>query len=358
MISESVRERIGNSIFLEQLGAGKRIDNLHYSVSRAWIEGGAQNYIFVDAPEDGWLADIQLDELQKLVDRLDQHAREALGFGLRDRGPDRKAGVTENGATAAQAPRLPVRKAYLLKRYREEIPPDSIFYGKRRALLALPEEFAQNPAFLDDVRIALPHVFRFTKEEPSSVSVRREMQGTKDQLAQAIRAHALGAIDELRQAYLQIAEEFLTISAEFGGGYSAEQAAKERGNFFESWTEIHWLLSDLRELIIIAAESGNTDILSSIAFLPFGIAMRAVQARDHYLFQQFYQFAPFLYVLALDKVEGSGIREWMTEKSWRWPKEIADFYIVRDVESRTARSANLSRCATSRFIVSACSKIC
>jgi len=160
------------------------------------------------------------------------------------------------------------------------------------------------------------------------------MQGTKDQLAQAIRDHALGEIDELRQTYLQIAEEFLTLLVELGGGYTAEQAQKERGNYFESWTEIRWLFSDLRELIIIAADAGNTDVLGKIAFLPFAISMRAVQACDHFVFQQFYQFATFLYLFAVEKEEGSPVRTWMVEKSWRWPKEIADFYIGHELDAK------------------------
>jgi hypothetical protein len=333
MMFDSVRERIGTSVLLEQLGTGKRIDSLHYMVSRVWIEDDAQSYLFIDALEDGWLADIQLEELQKLGDRLDRYARETLGFALREGGPNMQVGTAGLGTAPSPPPPLPVRKAYLLKRYREEIPPESIFYGKRRSLFALPKAFARNPALLADIRATISHIFRFTKEEPSSIAIRREMQGTKDQLAQAIRDHALGAIEELRQTYLQIAEEFLTLLVELGGGYTAEQAEKERGNYFESWTEIRWLLTDLRELIIIAADGGNADVFSQIAFLPFAIAMRAVQARDHFLFQQFYQFASFLYVLAREKGEGSSIRDWMTERSWRWPKEIADFYIARELDA-------------------------
>jgi hypothetical protein len=343
MIFDSVRERVGNTVLLEQLGAGKRIDTLHYMISRVWIEDEPQSYLFIDAPKDGWIGDIQLEELRKLGDRLDRHAREALGFALRESGPDVQAGMPSGGAARSTVAPLKVKKAYLLKRYREEIPPDSIFYGKSRSLFALPEAFAQSPAVLADVRAAIPHIFRFTKEEPSSAAIRREMQGTKDQLAQAIRDHALGEIDELRQAYLQIAEEFLSLLVELGGGYSAEQAQKERGNYFESWTEIRWLLSDLRELIIIAVGAGNTDVLDKIAFLPFAIAMRAVQARDHFVFQQFFQFASLLYILAIEKDEGSPVRGWMVERSWRWPKEIADFYIGHELDAKASAPKDLEQ---------------
>ena len=266
-----------------------------------------------------------------------------MGFSLRDSGPNVRAGTISPDVAASPATRLPKREAFLLKRYREEVPADTVFYAKRRSLIALPEAFAENPPFLADIRAAIPHIFRFAREEPSSVAIRREMQGTKDQLAQAIRDRALGAIDDLRQTYLQIAEEFLTQLVELGGGYSAEQARRERGDYFNSWTEIRWLVSDLRELIGIAVDVGNTDVISPIAFLPFAIAMRAIQARDHLLFQQFYQFAIFLYVTGNEHERTAQTRAWMTEKSWRWPKEISDFYVLRELESESATLGELDQ---------------
>ena len=341
MIFESVRERIGRSILLEHLGPGHPIDTLHYVSSRVWIEDG--DYSFIDASDDGWINDIQLSELKELGDRLDRYARENFGFALRESGPDIQPATS--GANPPISPRGPlkVKKAFLLKRYREEIPPDSIFYGKNRSILAVPEEFAQSPEVLADIDATISHIFRFTKEEPSSVAIRREMQGTKDQLAQAIRDHALGAIDELRQTYLKIAEEFLKQLVELGGGYSAEQARRERGNYFESWTEIRWIQSDLRELIIIAVDAGNTDVLGQIAFLPFAISARAVKAHDHFLFQQFYQFALFLYGLANERDRNSSVRDWLIERSWRWPKEIAEFYIDHDLNARKTSPEELEQ---------------
>jgi hypothetical protein len=66
MILDSAMERIGRSLLLERLGPGNPIDTLHYLNSPVWIEDG--DYSFIDAPKDGWIDDIQLDELQKLGD--------------------------------------------------------------------------------------------------------------------------------------------------------------------------------------------------------------------------------------------------------------------------------------------------
>jgi hypothetical protein len=254
-----------------------------------------------------------------------------------------QSATSGTGTTVSPTQPVEVQKAFLLKRYREEVPPDSIFYAKGRSLLALPERLAQSPEVLADIDATIAHIFRFGKDEPSSVAIRREMQGTKDQLAQAIRDHALGEIDELRQIYLQIAEEFLTQLVELGGGYSAEQARHERGNYFESWTEIRWIQSDLRELIIIGADAGNTDVLGKIAFLPFAISARAVGARDHFVFQQFYQFSLFLYALANEKERSASVHDWLVEKSWGWPKKIAELYIDHELNARRSSPEELEQ---------------
>jgi hypothetical protein len=61
------------------------------------------------------------------------------------------------------------------------------------------------------------------------------------------------------------------------------------------------------------------------------------------LFQQFYQFAVFLYVLAIEKEKGSPVRAWMVEKSWRWPKEIADLYIVHELGAKASSPDDLEQ---------------
>jgi hypothetical protein len=77
--------------------------------------------------------------------------------------------------------------------------------------------------------------------------------------------------------------------------------------------------------------------------LPFAISARAVKARDHFLFQQFYQFALFLYGLANERDRNSSVRDWLVERSWRWPKEIAEFYIDRDLNARKTSPEELEQ---------------
>ena len=191
------------------------------------------NYIFIDAPKSGWLSDINFLELRYLSQQLEIEAQ-TLGFELRQ-ATVAATGASKRGdiAQLANQKKSDVRNVYLLKRFGEQLPPNSVISAKGRALLALPREFSAKPHLLEEVRRRIPYIFRFIDGDPSSVALRREMQATKDQLVAAIRSISLGSIDELTQTYLQVAEEFLDILHGLGGAYSAEQARQERAIFLK-----------------------------------------------------------------------------------------------------------------------------
>jgi hypothetical protein len=180
---------------------------------------------------------------------------------------------------------------------------------------------------VDEVRSRMIQIFRFSTTESASLEFRREMQSTKDRLVAAIRSAAMGEVEELTATYMLVAEEFLTTLNELGGGYTAEQARNERGAFFQGWNEVRWLVSDIRELIMVASDTDNANVIEKISYLPYSIAARAIQAGDHLLFQELLAFATFIYWLASAKPASSSARSIMIERSWRFLKELSDFYV-------------------------------
>lgn len=332
IVLDSVRERIGNNILLGKIGLDKDI-KIEYTLSKGWLDSSASDYIFIESLEDGWLSDINLVELAKLATKLEDSARE-LGFSLYlEKVPSLESAKAGESVKQSKAKKENIKKVYLLKRYGEHLPPSSIFTEDSKVILALPKEFDKDPDTLSYVRNLVPHIFKFKKTEPSSDAFRRELQGTKDQLVSAIKSVSLGAIEELKQTYLHLAETFLEITHQFGGGFSAEQAKKERGNFFEGWNEIRWLSQDIRELITVAGTIDNRNVISDIGFLPIAIAIRAVQAKDHFLFQEFVGYSSFLYYLTKDKAN-KDIKAFMIERSWKWLQELSDYYIEPKLKDR------------------------
>lgn len=328
-VNESVRERLGNNILFEKVGYDKDI-KFEYTFSEKWLTGNMEDYIFIDSVSEGRIVDVNLEELQKLANYLKTEA-EKLGFKIY---PTEINIATLDGATARNdIKKDDYKKIYLLKRFGQYIPPTSIFTDDSKVIFAIPKEFAANESIIKFVRGIIPHIFRFSKNRPSSEIFRKEMKGIKDRVINAIKSTSLGLVEELKQSYLDLAEIFLETIHAYGGGYSAEQAKKERGNFFEGWNEIRWLRQDFRELIQIASDSENQDIISDIIFLPTSIGIRAFHAKDHFLFQEFLSFNSYIYYLASNKPEGQ-IRSYMIDRCWRHLKEISDLYIESKIKDR------------------------
>lgn len=328
IVSDSIRERIANNILLECLGEGKVVQ-FEYTVSKRWIEGNIQDYFFIESLKEGRISDINIGELRKLSDRLEQYSRK-MSFTTRAQ-QDEQLSPSSNATTMSEGfdkTKLPVKKVYLLKRYGELLPPDSIFTEDSKAILAIPKEFASEKKFVSELQQWVPHIFKFDMASSSSERFRRELQAIKDELAAAIRSESLGAIEGLRENYKELAEVFLEKIHEYGGGFSPEQAKKERTSLSGGWDEVRWLRTDLRELLSIAAASNNRDVIRDIASLPIAIAIRAVQAKDHLLFQEFLDLSTLIYHLSLEKSgDQKSVKDFMAERSWRYIKDITMFYI-------------------------------
>jgi hypothetical protein len=331
IVFDSVKERVGNNILLNKVGLDKNI-KIEYTFSKEWLDKGSGDYKFIESKEEGWLSDINIVGLERLAKYLEKVAQD-MGFSIYQQMP-LVAADQEGRAIEPQQQKVVVKKVYLLKRYGEYLPVSSIFTKDSKIIIALPKEFSVDPYVIDYVKEQVSHIFLFKKTDPSSEVFRRELQGIKDQLVSAIKSISLGSIDSLKQTYLNLAEIFLETLHDFGGGFTSEQARKERGNFFSGWNEIRWLNRDIRELLIVASSTDNRDVISDIAFLPITIAIRAIQAKDHLLFQEFVGFSSFLYYLTKDKPDGD-IKSMMRDRSWRYLKELTEIYIEPRLKDRS-----------------------
>jgi hypothetical protein len=324
VVIDSAKQRIGNRILSDRLGADKDI-RMNLTLSKSWLPGTPSKYEFIEAGEAGLLVDVNLDELKRIMSSVNLR-EEALTPVT---APSTDPSVT--GPRTRRAPRAansrPESSTYLLRRFGEETPRGDNIFASDTSVIAIRKSVARRDGLLDEVRTRSRRAFKYSDKEPPSNAFRLEMKVTKDRLLAAIAVGALGEIDELRQTYLVVAEEFLIALNDLGGGYSAEQARSERNAFFEGWTEVRWLRDDIRDLIEAAARTDITDVIGRMAFLPFAIATRAFLAGDQLLFQEFLTFGSYIYSLGRAKPVGSKSGEYLIERSWRYLKEILHFYV-------------------------------
>ena len=324
-VLETVRERTAMNILAQSLGQDKDI-KLHYVPGAGWLSK-PQDYTLVTTTQSGWICDINLHELERLSAYLEDQAR-PLGFSLYG-APLIDAHATSRGAEtrAANTQPLPTKKAFLLKRYGEQVDPKSNYSVRSLALFALPKELTSQPLLAERVGARIHEIFKFTDAETSSAIFRRELKFTKDELIAAIHDRALYSIDERRQIYIDVADQFLTTLGELGGRFSAEQADLERQNILQRWEILGWLQEDIRDLLSVAATTASQEVQRAVMSLPFVIATRALLMRDHLLFRRFLSFAPFIYHLAQQAQTPADTKTYLENRSWKFVTDLAELYL-------------------------------
>ncbi len=323
IVLQSARQRVGNRILFDRF---KRdgANGMEVAFSRSFLPGKKKNYVFVRAPQAGIIDDINVAGLERLGRFLSGQEEQSRDVAAASMATDITSGPSTTAPQAAAKKAAP--RSFLLRRFREAISVDPTF-SSDADILAIPKAVAERKGVMDEVNGVVGTMFRFTKSEPPSSAFRREMRSTKDRLLHFIQAGALGEVEELRDSYRLVADEFLTTLNELGGGYSAEQARKERNDWFGSWDEVRWLVSDVRDILKAAADTKNADVVQLILILPYSIAIRAFQAGDNLLFQEFLSFASYIYVLGFGQDASSETRSLLIDRSHKYLHDLLAYFI-------------------------------
>ena len=220
-------------------------------------------------------------------------------------------------------------KIRLLRLYGAYLPSKSVFTKNDRFILALPEGFKHK----EEATTRAKSIFRFESTKTPSDELKEKLEETKDSLISAIQSSYIGLVDKLIKRYLSISESYLEEMYKFGAIYSSKQAIEERSNIFNQWDETKMLNHDLLEIMEIASGSRNRQIVGTILYLPMAISSRALQAKDHLLFQQFIGFIPYIYNLS--KRADNSLKSFIVDLSWRYLKKLCNFkisYKIREVK--------------------------
>lgn len=331
-ISLAIDERLGNNYLINRLGENK-IGLTYTPLS----ERDTENYHFFDALKMGVITDIDLCLLEKIAKLLEQEAnKNGLSFYENKLKPS-EGNVSGSENTRAQVSKETYAKADkyhfgLAKKYHDRIDQDY------KTLIRVHKSILKNSDTIKELEGLVREAFKIGRRNNYSEQVRLELSGLKDQFIEAINNKKLGRIEGFRQIYLSLAESFLESMNECGGGYSYEQAKKEVGNVFEGWSEIKWLEDGLRELLIKSTQTHDEETIRDVAYIPAAIAIRAIKFRDHFLFQKFLGFIPYLHFLGY-KEPDKNIRRFIHNKSVTWLKEVASYFI--EPELKDAKEENL-----------------
>jgi len=333
-VNLAIEERLGNNILLNSVGEGK-IELSYYPLS--FDDDKKSDYHCFYSNRIGTVVDIKLNKLDQFAKLVEEESnRNGFSFYKEKVKPVGDASSDTIMSEAERVKFIQIDTQYFTKRVGDEVD------EKNLILLAVDKRTVKDDEVIKTLHNLAHDIFIIRRKESFSEEIKLEIDSLEDQFVQAIEENKQGKIDALAKTYTEIAEVFLEAIGPYGGGYSYEQAKKETNSFFGGWNEIRWLSDSVREILTKAGKSHDKGIIRSIAYIPVGIAIRAINFGDQYLFQEFLRFPPYLYWLSLEETN-ENVREFMVDRSWRHLKETSDFYIENHLRRKAVDAESIKK---------------
>lgn len=340
----AIRERLANNILISRLEKSDiKLKFNPYS--------GRESNEFYDLPawKLGIIVDIDLHVLAKIGDYIEAQAnRNDYAFGS-DKRPDMGA-TFETDLIEIEKVRKGLRlntNRFLIKKFHDVVSAES------RTLLRIEKCLIEGAEDIEVLHSLVKSAFTIERRDNFSEEMRIEISSVRDELLTAISSGRLGAVKELTGLYKNLGEVSLDLITQCGGGYSSEEARAERFSLFSGWEQVKWLSSDIYDFYRVAVRSGDTEIVRDVTYLPVSIAIKAIEKDDHYLFQEFIDFAKYSYGLAI-REKAPEVREVLVDRSWRYLKEMSMIYLDTQLRSKSLqaeRAASLKDFAVYLFVV-------
>lgn len=324
-IDKALRLRVGNNIYL------KKLEEDQFNIDFSMFDEDKEGYSLISLSEVGVITDINLCALDKLFDKLEELANiKNLSLKIKESGRSVDGSslrVDSNFSETETKLQTPI-KGYILKKLGDELS------GERQHALVIPKPLLELSNAEKEVTRLTRAVFVVADkpEESLSEQLRSELNSKKDTAIDALRNGKVGTLEEIADLYVSVVVSFLETIKEVGGGFSQKDARKERGSIIGGWDEVRWVSKDLYWLLEEAVKTENSEAISTLSHVPIAICIRAIHFSDHFVFQEFVQFQTALYRLSKN-VKSSSIKNFLIDRSWRYLKEMADFYIGAELES-------------------------
>lgn len=142
--------------------------------------------------------------------------------------------------------------------------------------------------------------------------------------------------------YLVLIEVFYDSIKNLGDGFSREQAESERTSFFSDRLKpLEWFKEDVNDIFVKAINNKNNKIVSIGAHLPIKLAMKSINKGDHLIYQSFINYPIQMYLKGHElRNSDSRISELLIDQSWRYTKELSDFYLFYENEDNLYLNSN------------------
>ena len=318
LADQEMRIRLTNNLFIKELDI---LNNKHGGI----ISFSPYNYfdeklyLKVHATNKGVLVDIDFRHLESLINNLKQRL------------------IPSNEITKASE-KYEIEDNKIEKNNRPLIYISSKLYSKvdgNTVLLHLENNILDyDNLFLEYFYKQIKLIFIIKDFDNAEEEGRFELLRLKQKCIRLIDEAKKDDLEKNINIYKEIINEYYKFISQYGGGFTKEQAEKERSIFITNRLQhLDWLAEDIREIFEKAVSSKNRDIISNVSFLPILFAQLSIKHKDHLIFQNYIVYSKLMYAAGSEiKEENKKISTFLIDRSWRYMKELFDYTLVYELK--------------------------
>lgn len=179
--------------------------------------------------------------------------------------------------------------------------------------------------------------FDISAEQSQSNSVKYALTNLKDSAVAAVRDKRTGSLERVVDIYVRLGTEFLhELQVRTGDGFTLDQALAESRNLFAGWQDVMWIRDHFEDLLSMAVQTGDRDIVDAVLHLPTSLIAEAIKCSDLYIFNVFRSFPLILY-RHLAQTPDQLYRRFLVQRSHQYLTEVCNYVIMARLRSMSPK---------------------
>ncbi len=278
-----------------------------------------KNYTPIKTEKSGIFTNLNLKTLKKLLAKLKENASTETEVATMGSDP----GTTLSG------PRTKNPYCYLSPRFFSDTK------EVNDVLIWVRNDIIEDKEKANEIKELIHKAFTITTLDFDLEHARNDIRKLKLLSLDLVKDQRGDELGEVLNNYTKLIEDFYSYLEPYGGGFSEKQARDMSMEiFFRGLKPVAWISEDIREIIERGIESDGKEVIREVGYLPVRLMRYAIDYKDHLIFQQF-QYYPFRLYQAYVNAQKAGKDELATflfDRSWRYLKEISDYYLEPKLE--------------------------
>ncbi len=267
-----------------------------------------KQYIQVHALKEGTLIDINFKQLEKLIIYIQNVPLKEEIDGTH---------IDEENITSINFSRKPPKIIIHPMAY-SSISEKSILLEVRKDIIDY------TPNLYEYLYGQLNSIFTI-ESDYNKQEARFEVSKLKDKCFAAIYNQRTGELEKLIKTFENLIIELYKYMKSYGSVFNQSKIIFANHQI----KPVEWLFNDLKEIVERGMATNNIHIIMIVAYMPISLAKKAIEYKDHLVFQEYIYFTQLMYKSAKERERDNiKIAEFLYASTERYINELSDFNLI------------------------------